>query len=213
MYLNRSSLKRQPQIIRFSRTRSIIPVIPAAHYHMGGIFVDADGRSSLDGLYACGEVTSTGAHGANRLASNSLLEAVVFAGRIAEDILVHYPVGQAETIVERPNGENDGRNERRLMPVLRALMSKYVGVSRNAEGLKQAIREIDQLEKENKSFRFKNALTTAKLAAVSALLREESRGGHQRSDFPNEMDEFKKRSFIKLGYANKIVGNVLEGKL
>ncbi len=191
----------------------LIPVIPAAHYHMGGIFVDADGRSSLDGLYACGEVTSTGAHGANRLASNSLLEAVVFAGRIAEDILVHYPVGQAETIVERPNGENDGRNERRLMPVLRALMSKYVGVSRNAEGLKQAIREIDQLEKENKSFRFKNALTTAKLAAVSALLREESRGGHQRSDFPNEMDEFKKRSFIKLGYANKIVGNVLEGKL
>ena len=191
----------------------LIPVIPAAHYHMGGIFVDADGRSSLDGLYACGEVTSTGAHGANRLASNSLLEAVVFAGRIAEDILVHYPVGQSNKIVERPRGENEGKNHRRLMPILRSIMSNHVGVSRNAEGLKKAIHEIDELEKENKSFRFRNALTTAKLAAVSALLREESRGGHFRSDFPEEMEDFKKRSFIKLGYANKIVGKVLDGSL
>lgn len=191
----------------------LIPVIPAAHYHMGGIFVDADGRSSLDGLYACGEVTSTGAHGANRLASNSLLEAVVFAGRIAEDILLHYPSGITNTIVERSAGDDEGKNETPLMPKLRKIMSQYVGVSRNGDGLRTAIREIDALEKINKSFRFRNALTTAKLAAVCALLREESRGGHQRSDFPNEMDEWKKRSFITLPYANKLVGKVLGGEL
>lgn len=193
--------------------KELIPVIPAAHYHMGGIFVDADGRSSLDGLYACGEVTSTGAHGANRLASNSLLEAVVFAGRIAEDILLHYPAGMTSPIVERPAGENEGKNEKPLMPQLRKIMSQYVGVSRDGHGLRTAIKEIHELENANKSFRFRNALTTAKLAAVSALLREESRGGHQRSDFPQEMDEWKKRSFITLPYANKLVGKVLAGEL
>ena len=193
--------------------KEMIPVIPAAHYHMGGIFVDADGRSSLDGLYACGEATSTGAHGANRLASNSLLEAVVFAGRIAEDILLHYPAGTTSAIVERPAGENESKNEKPLMPELRKIMSQYVGVSRNGDGLRTAIREIDALEKENKSFRFRNALTTAKLAAISALLREESRGGHQRSDFPNEEETFKKRSFITLAYGNKLVGKVLAGEL
>jgi len=191
----------------------LIPVIPAAHYHMGGIFVDADGRSSLDGLYACGEVTSTGAHGANRLASNSLLEAVVFAGRIAENVLLHYPASTTHPIVERPSGQNDAKNEQPLMPKLRKIMSQHVGVSRNGEGLKTAIKEIDALEKENKSARFRNALTTAKLAAVCALLREESRGGHQRSDFPNEEKAFKKRSFISLPYANKLVGKVLDGSL
>jgi L-aspartate oxidase len=138
---------------------------------------------------------------------------VVFAGRIAEDILLHYPAGVTNTIVERPAGDSEGKNETPLMPKLRKIMSQYVGVSRNGEGLRTAIKEIDALEKENKSFRFRNALTTAKLAAVCALLREESRGGHQRSDFPNEVDEWKKRSFISLPYADKLVGKVLEGKL
>jgi len=186
----------------------LIPVVPAAHYHMGGIYVDADGRSSVDGLYACGEATSTGAHGANRLASNSLLEAVVFAGRIAEDVLNHYPTGSHSTIVERPSGEDDGRNPKRMMPELRAIMSKYVGVSRNAEGLKEGIRKIHDLEQENRSARFRNALTTAKIMTAAALLREESRGGHRRSDFPEERDEWKKRSFITLEEANSIFANV-----
>ena len=175
--------------------------------------MDADGRSSLDGLYACGEVTSTGAHGANRLASNSLLEAVVFAGRIAEDILLHYPAGTTTKIVERPASDADEKNQERLMPKLRKIMSQYVGVSRSGDGLREAIKQIDRLEKTNKSARFRNALTTAKMAAVSGLLREESRGGHQRSDFPNEEEAFKKRSFLTLAYANKLAGKVLDGDL
>lgn len=188
----------------------LIPVIPAAHYHMGGIFVDADGRSTVDGLYACGEVTSTGAHGANRLASNSLLEAVVFAGRIADDVLLHYPSGSLNKIIERSLGDDEGRNEPPLMPRLRKIMSQYVGVSRNGDGLRTAIAMIVELEQENKSARFRNALTTAKLVSVCALLREESRGGHQRTDFPQKMDAFKKRSFITLAEANLFADKLLE---
>ncbi|MEM7290580.1 MAG: L-aspartate oxidase, partial [Pseudomonadota bacterium] len=178
--------------------KDLIPVSPAAHYHMGGIFVDADGRSSLDGLYACGESASTGAHGANRLASNSLLEAVVFAARIAENILSHYTVASTRPILERPPGEGDLRNQLPLMPKLRAIMSGLVGVSRNGEGLKQAICEIHALEAENLSARFSNALTAAKLMAVAALRREESRGGHRRSDFPDALERWQKRTFISL---------------
>ena len=190
-------------------SKDLIPVIPAAHYHMGGIFVDADGRSSLDGLYACGEATSTGAHGANRLASNSLLEAVVFAGRIAEDVMRHYPLGRHSTIIERPVSEDDDRNPKRMMPELRAIMSTYVGVSRNADGLKEGIRKIHALEQENRSARFRNALTTAKMMTVAALLREESRGGHRRSDFPEARNEWKKRTFITLEDANAMVSNMM----
>ncbi len=188
----------------------MIPVIPAAHYHMGGIYVDAEGRSSVDGLYACGEATSTGAHGANRLASNSLLEAVVFAARIADDILAHYPQASISKITERPPGTDDERNDKPMMPRLRAVMSKYVGVSRDAAGLREAIKEIVSMEAENRSARFRNALTTAKLMAVSALRREESRGGHRRSDYPEAREEWQRRTFITLDEANAFAAELLE---
>ena len=190
--------------------KELIPVVPAAHYHMGGIFVDADGRSSLDGLYACGEVTSTGAHGANRLASNSLLEAVVFAGRIAESVVRLLPTGSTSKISERPLGENALSDYKPPLQELRHLMSLYVGVSRNAEGIRKALAEIGKMEAANKSKRFMNALTTAKLIAVAALLREESRGGHQRSDFPDEMEQWQKRTFITLADAEKVITETLE---
>ncbi len=188
----------------------LIPVIPAAHYHMGGIYTDADGQSSIDGLFACGEVTSTGAHGANRLASNSLLEAVVFAGRIAETICKHWPDGSTKTVIERPPGENVRTKAEPPLPELRAIMSRHVGVRRSGEGLKQAIREIAEIEKRNTSVRFSNSLATAKMVAVGALLREESRGGHQRSDFPEERDDFRKRSFLTLAQVESVISQVLE---
>ncbi|MEM9330964.1 MAG: L-aspartate oxidase [Pseudomonadota bacterium] len=190
--------------------RERIPVIPAAHYHMGGIFVDADGRTSLDGLYACGETTSTGAHGANRLASNSLLEAVVFAARIAENVLEHFPDGTANTILERPPGEKDGRNTKRMMPLLRSVMSTYVGVARDAKGLRTAIQEIISLEEQNRSARFANALTTAKLMAVAAIKREESRGGHRRTDFPDPKPDWQRRTFITLSEAENWIAEELD---
>ncbi len=189
--------------------KDMIPVIPAAHYHMGGIFTDADGRTSLDGLYACGEVTSTGAHGANRLASNSLLEAVVFAARIAKDVLEHFPKSKISQILKRPPAEECVDTDADKLARLRAIMSKWVGVSRTGEGLKQAIRAIHALENENISTRFSNNLTTAKLMAVAAFLREESRGGHRRSDFPEEETEWQKRTFITLGQADEVVSGIL----
>ena len=192
--------------------KDLIPVVPAAHYHMGGILTDADGRTTLDGLWACGEVTSTGAHGANRLASNSLLEAVVFAGRIAADIGGLLPAAKTNPWIDR-SGERDaveGVVDTEAMTKLRKLMSAHVGVIRNGEGLKQAIREIDVLESANRSTRFRNTLTTAKLIATAALKREESRGGHFRDDFPHEREEWHHRTYTTLAEANETVAEVTE---
>ncbi len=189
-----------------------IPVVPAVHYHMGGILTDADGRSTLDGLYAAGEVTSTGAHGANRLASNSLLEAVVFAARIAEHIkgtlpepqLIPWPAS-AQTSVD-PYTEADSPQ----LVALRGLMSAHVGVVRNAEGLRIAIREIVALERGNTRIRFANGLATAKLMAVGAWLRHESRGGHYRSDYPEPAEAWRHRTFMTLKEADKVAADIAE---
>ncbi len=188
----------------------LIPVVPAAHYHMGGVLTDADGRTTLDGLWACGEVTSTGAHGANRLASNSLLEAVVFAGRIAADISGLLPTPKTNPWIDR-SGERDaveGEGDTEAMTKLRRIMSADVGVIRNGEGLKDAIRQIAALERINRSARFRNTLTTAKMIATAALKREESRGGHFREDFPQEKPEWHHRTFMTLDEANAVVAEV-----
>lgn len=191
-------------------TKDRIPVIPAAHYFMGGIFTDSDGRTTLDGLWACGEVTSTGAHGANRLASNSLLEAVVFAARIAENILGVLPSPSTNPWKEK-SGASD-KNSTEVDPVamkkLRSIMSTNIGVVRNGDGMRSAIRQIDQLEQENTSSRFVNTLTTAKLMAVAALQRKESRGGHFRSDYPKPLEEWKHRTYIDLSEANKLTAEI-----
>lgn len=193
----------------------LIPVIPAAHYHMGGILTDADGRSSLDGLWASGEVTSTGAHGANRLASNSLLEAVVFAGRIAEDIAGLLPAPKTNPWTDRA-GENDSvmppHVDTEAFSTLRKTMSAHVGVLRDGEGMRTALRRIVELERENQMPRFANILATAKLMTASALAREESRGGHFRADFPQESEEWHHRTFTTLDEANKIALEVAESE-
>src|SRR5262249_6472014 len=127
-----------------------IPIAPAAHYHMGGIAVDKRGRSSLDGLWAGGEVSSTGAHGANRLASNSLLEAVVYAARIADDIAgqeIAPPARVPAALVVPRNSELPAASER----ALRVTMSAEVGVVRDGEGLADAVRSFAALEHESGS--------------------------------------------------------------
>ncbi len=187
--------------------RELIPVAPAAHYHMGGVLVDATGRTTLDGLWAAGEVASTGAHGANRLASNSLLEAIVYGARIAEDIAGLVPMPQTLAWPdERHHGEEttatpEPAREREL----RQLMSAHVGVIRNREGLIRALDTIQRMERESRNIpALRNMATAALLVTAAALRREESRGGHYRSDFPETNPALAQRTFITLAEAQAI---------
>lgn len=193
--------------------KEAIPVIPAAHYFMGGVLTDANGRSSLDGLWACGEVTSTGAHGANRLASNSLLEAVVFAARIAEDIqdLLPAPSTIPWSGDEFEHDDIEPPEDTEAMTRLRQTMSAEFGVVRTPEGMLSGLKTILEIEKENNRQRFENALITAKMIAVSALLRKESRGGHYRIDYPDEIPELAKRSFLSKADADRIALELVNG--
>lgn len=191
-----------------------IPVVPAAHYHMGGILTDASGRTSVDGLWAAGEVASTGVHGANRLASNSLLEAVVFAARIADTLSGTLPAPSA-----RGPGWPAGESDDPVIPVdstalgtLRQLMSAHVGVIRNKDGLISAIRALQALERRTPRLRFANILTTAKMMAAAALAREESRGGHYRSDCPEPRAAWQHRSLLTLAEAETILADAAESR-
>jgi L-aspartate oxidase len=184
-----------------------IPVAPAAHYHMGGIAVDARGRTSLTGLWAGGEVSSTGAHGANRLASNSLLEAVVYAARIAEDIEGH--ALPAPTRV--PDGAMSQRNS--AMPALserslRTMMASHVGVIRDREHLAEAVRSFAALERDAGNIALRNMAAAALLVASSAWARRESRGAHCRIDYPAERPEFKHRTMTTLAAAREIAASL-----
>lgn len=157
--------------------KSVIPVAPAMHYHMGGILSDTWGRSSLNGLSVCGECASTGAHGANRLASNSLLEAVVMAARIADylrDANLKPPTASSGTVPKDLPDE--------VLQSLREEMATKCGVVRKADDLKGLIERIANWETQHPDAR---ALCAAKLIASAALERCESRGGHFRSDFPD----------------------------
>lgn len=179
-----------------------IPVAPAEHFHMGGILTDANGRSTLDGLWACGETSSTGAHGANRLASNSLLEAVVFAARAADDIREHMSQPEIMQPVVEPNGI--GVADPEVVAELRAVMAADVGVVRDAAGLRRALGAIEALTERDRSTRFRNMATAAKLIAAAALARTESRGGHFRSDFPESDPAWRHRTFISLDEADRV---------
>lgn len=189
-----------------------IPVIPAVHYHMGGVLTDADGRTSLDGLWAAGEVTSTGAHGANRLASNSLLEAVVFAARIAENIQGLLPSPKLNAWPEGAGLKDDegAEPDTAAMTKLRRIMSAEVGVIRDGTGMRRAIKTIVEIERKNKQIPFGNMLATAKLIATAALLRQESRGGHFRTDFPDQVDSWKHRTFITMREADNLASDIAE---
>jgi L-aspartate oxidase len=180
-----------------------IPIAPAAHYHMGGVATDLYGRSSLIGLWAVGEVASTGLHGANRLASNSLLEAIVLGARVADDIgrLVapHTAHPIAKTYRAGPELPLDVVRRTRLVTRIRQTMSEHVGVVRNGPGLEQALAVLRETGAEAGDDRtVVNMALAAEVIAGSALMRMESRGAHYRSDFPEANDALRHRSAVTL---------------
>jgi L-aspartate oxidase len=179
----------------------LIPVAPAAHYHMGGIKTDVHGRTSLAGLWAVGECAGTGAHGANRLASNSLLEAIVFGARAADDLATHSaPAGTKalHNAPAKPSWPGD------LKP-LRRTMTMNVGLERDARGLATALAFIRKtIATAHGDSVLRNMATAALLVAAAAYQRTESRGGHYRSDYRQPSDDWAHRTFLTLDDAQSI---------
>jgi L-aspartate oxidase len=179
--------------------RDLIPVAPAAHYHMGGIASDVLGRSSLPGLWVVGECASTGLHGANRLASNSLLEGLIFGARVADDVRGQLAAGALRGLPPAPP-----RFASPAPPhVLRQAMSRDVALERNAQGLRAALGVIGRLESVTNEPALLNMAAAAKLVTAAALVRKESRGGHWRTDYPNALEPAT-RTFMTLADAERI---------
>jgi L-aspartate oxidase len=185
-------------------TRQPIPVSPAAHYLMGGVLTDLDGRTSLPGLFAVGEAACTGVHGANRLASNSLLEGVVFAARIGRALEEGAP-GDAPSpgwVAARPGGPGGpGAGPAGLRARLRRLMTDKVGVVRSGAKLAEAMSELDRLSVDladpgPEAFEVANLVQLGRGMAELAARREESRGGHWRSDHPAPVEAWRVRQTL-----------------
>ncbi len=188
---------RFPQIFRtcllynINITRDLIPVSPAAHYIMGGVRTDTYGRTTLAGLYAAGEVACTGVHGANRLASNSLLEGLVFGARAGA-----VAAGEAAAEIERAEPRDwdigeiaDWRIESAARAEVRQVMWDNVGIVREETGLRDALEALEKIASRPLNTRSWNFVTLARLVTEAALSRRESRGAHYRSDYPVRNDE------------------------
>ncbi|MBV9217400.1 MAG: L-aspartate oxidase [Acidobacteria bacterium] len=176
-----------------------LPVSPASHYCMGGIRTDLWGRSTLPGLYAAGEVSCTGVHGANRLASNSLLEGLVFGARAGQaaaeeskDLRVKREdvASSDQSLVSTLNSQLSTAVKKRV----KRIMWERVGIIRDREALVRALTEFEQILAGSISFSSRKFVTVAKLVATAALWREESRGGHYRSDFSKQRDDWRVHS-------------------
>jgi L-aspartate oxidase len=195
-------------------TRDLIPVVPAAHYICGGVCVDTSGNTSIDRLYACGEVSCTGVHGANRLASNSLLEALVYAHRAANDagrILRSGAMSRLPFPAWDDSGTIDTEEWILLshnMQEIQSVMWDYVGIVRSDIRLDRALRRLTLLEKEVEDFykrtkitvpllELRNLVTTARLIVLSAIKRKESRGLHFTTDYRKQDDRrWKKDTYL-----------------
>jgi L-aspartate oxidase len=201
---------RFPQIYRFCLdhgldiTKNLIPVAPAAHYIMGGVRTNSWGGTNIAGLFAVGETACTGVHGANRLASNSLLEAVVFAQRIVEGTLQETtPETYSSSLGDNVRSSLSPRPTLKTVPspslsTLQALIWDKVGIIRNRKALAEAADILAAWQKrlprpkDRPSHELANLVVTARLVTEAALLREESRGAHFRSDFPQSSPEWRR---------------------
>jgi L-aspartate oxidase len=217
VYLDLTHLKADHLRARFPRiyetclqynvdlTVDQVPIRPAAHYLMGGIRTDLDGRSSLQGLYAAGEAACTGVHGANRLASNSLLEGLVFGARAASTMIQEAKSPQHSSAAKPEPAEHSGgkHDVETFIQGVQQLMWNKVGIVRSRQSLTEAIQQLQASAQElppqtsRHNCEARNIHTTALLIARSALARLESRGAHYRTDYPEHDDmRFKKHSIV-----------------
>lgn len=226
VYLNATCIDKEKLAKRFPNiskkclehgidiSKDFIPVAPAAHYYMGGIKTNIEGESSIKGLFAIGEVSSTGLHGGNRLASNSLLECVVCAYEVANYIKndnLSSPKqidGEIKSIIDRYSEDVDLEplDTDSMKKELKDIMWNYVGILRSEKSLMTAIEKLDKLQAEfprtykcldKSEYELKNMLVVAKLIAHSALNRKESRGAHYRLDYLNTNEDCVHSCFTK----------------
>ncbi|MCJ7791476.1 MAG: L-aspartate oxidase [Dehalococcoidia bacterium] len=211
---------RFPHIYRFCLdhsldiTKGLIPVAPAAHYLMGGVKVNSWGETNIPGLFAAGETACTGVHGANRLASNSLLESVVFSKRIVQRTEVAAPPCHCEERSDEaisyclPEREPSSTTPPLNLPNLQSLMWDKVGIIRSGKSLKEAASILATWESllpqptDRPSYELNNLVLCARLMTEAALLRKESRGAHFRTDFPRTSPEWQRHIVFKKNVIN-----------
>jgi L-aspartate oxidase len=200
-------------------TKEPIPIVPAAHYTCGGVMVDQQGRTDVDGLYAIGEVSYTGLHGANRMASNSLLECLVYGWSAAEDVIRRLPtIQQVDQLPAWDESRVDDADERVVIQhnwhELRLFMWDYMGIVRTTKRLERALRRINLLQQEideyyahfrlsNNLLELRNLVQVAELMVRCALDRKESRGLHYTPDYPNLLAEALTTVLAPPHYMNK----------
>ncbi|MFN2320467.1 MAG: L-aspartate oxidase [Dermatophilaceae bacterium] len=185
----------------------LIPVAPAQHYASGGVRTDLRGRTSLPGLYACGEVSCTGVHGANRLASNSLLEGLVFAHRIAEDLVTRLATGGLSPTAPVRQGQEVDACDSQHRPHIQAVMTSGSGAVRSAGSMADTARDLarhaalapTEAAPGPRTWETTNLLHLGQALTLAAQLREETRGGHVRSDFPARSDDWRARLHLRRG--------------
>lgn len=189
--------------------REPIPVRPAAHYAMGGIAVDLNGRSTVEGLWACGEASCTGLHGANRLASNSLLEAIVMARAVAADVAGTRLTGsRREPLVPATRSVFASA---RAPDFIRRFMSEKVGIERDRSSLREAMEELAPMAFSSDAWA--DPALVGFMIAASALRREESRGTHWRTDFPRKSPDLARRTSLQLEEAKRMLDKAADGRI